>query len=168
MKRQTLALATALGLLGAPDTSAQTLADMAGSWRGTGWARETPQGPQEPIRCRMTNTYSEPDRSLRVQGRCAVPGRQLQMQGVLTAQRGSEKITGTWSNPDGPGTVPVSGVQRGGAAAFALRAKDPATGREIAQSVEWRLEGARLRVRATDISAAGGGGAQMSDISFSQ
>jgi hypothetical protein len=140
---------------------ADPMAEMQGAWNGSGWARETPDGPQETVRCRLKNTYDAD--VLTIKGRCAVPGRKLTLSGEIKSDAGSEEITGHWFNPDGLGSVRIKGVQRGDILAFTFRAKDPETGRDIAQDVEWRVSSDGLRLRATDRSNPD---AMMSDISF--
>ncbi|MEM7438543.1 MAG: hypothetical protein AAF393_03020 [Pseudomonadota bacterium] len=163
MKLANAALTITL-MIAAPAT-AQPLADMGGTWRGSGWARQTPDGPQETIRCRITNTYDTATLTLSVKGQCAVPGRKLTLSGTLVGQDGSEKITGRWSNPDGLGRTKVSGVQRDGLVAFTFRAKDPATGDDLAQNIVWRLFGDTLRLRATDRADPA---IKMSEIEFTR
>jgi hypothetical protein len=85
------------------------------------------------------------------------------LSGEIKSDAGSEEITGHWFNPDGLGSVRIKGVQRGDILAFTFRAKDPETGRDIAQDVEWRVSSDGLRLRATDRSNPD---AMMSDISF--
>ena len=139
------------------------LADMDGSWRGSGWARETPQGPQETVRCQIANGYDTSTLTLTITGQCVVPGRRLTIAGTLTGSEGAERITGRWSNPDGIGSVRIGGIQRDGIVAFTFSATDPATGGELAQNVEWRVSDGTLRLRSTDRSDPS---IMMSDISF--
>lgn len=141
------------------------LADMDGSWRGSGWARETLQGPQETVRCQIANSYDTSTLTLTLTGQCVVPGRRLTIAGTLTGSEGMERITGRWSNPDGIGSVRIVGIQRDGIVAFNFSATDPATGGELAQNVEWRVSDGTLRLRSTDRSNPD---IIMSDISFSQ
>ena len=156
-------LALILTLLAVPTAWAEPLAEMEGTWRGSGWARETPDGPQEAVRCQITNTYDLETRTLTVSGQCAVPGRRLTMAGRLTGRDGEERITGRWSNPDGAGATQIVGLQRGDIVAFNFSALDPATGRTHAQNVEWRLSGDALQLRSTDRATAS---VLMSDITF--
>lgn len=150
-----LSLATPLG--------AEPLAEMAGDWRGAGWAKQTPEGPQETVRCRITNIYAAG--TLTVAGQCAVPGRQLAMQGRLNGTAGAERITGRWSNPDGIGSAAIVGLQRDNIVAFNFAATDLATGRNLAQNVEWRIDGDTLRLRSTDRTDPS---IAMSDITFTR
>jgi len=92
-----MAMTAASAALSAP------LADMKGTWKGSGWARETPQGPQETVRCRITNSYDTSELTLTLSGQCVVPGRRLTIAGTLTGTEGTERITGRWANPDGIG-----------------------------------------------------------------
>ncbi|MGB5557107.1 MAG: hypothetical protein WBN04_03740 [Paracoccaceae bacterium] len=144
---------------------AEPLADMSGSWSGSGWARERPQGPQETIRCKIDNTFDEATSTLNISGRCAVPGRQLTMSGILSGSDGSDRITGRWSNPDGIGSARVIGFQRDGIVAFTFAANDLTTGQDLAQNVEWRTLENTLRLRSTDRSDPN---IMMSDITFSK
>ena len=146
-------------------TAADPLADMSGTWRGSGWARETPQGPQETVRCQIRNTYDATDTTLKLFGQCVVPGRRLTISGTLIGSDESERITGRWSNPDGIGSVRIVGIQRDGIVAFNFSATDPATGRDLAQNVEWRISESALRLRSTDRNNPD---KLMSDILFSQ
>lgn len=152
-----------IAMIAASTALAEPLADMAGAWRGSGWARETPQGPQETVRCQITNRYDTDTLTLTLSGRCVVPGRKLAMAGTLTGSDGADRITGRWSNPDGIGSVRIVGIQRGGIVAFNFSATDPATGRDLAQNVEWRISDGTLRLRSTDRSDPN---IMMSDISF--
>ena len=152
-----MALVTASAVLSEP------LADMDGTWRGSGWARETAQGPQETVRCQIANTYDRSTLTLTLAGRCVVPGRKLTVSGILTGTQDSERITGRWSNPDGSGSARIVGLQRDGIVAFNFNAVDPATGRNLAQNVEWRVSDRTLRLRSTDRSDPS---IMMSDITF--
>lgn len=151
-----------IALFAAP-AAADPLADMAGDWRGSGWARETISGPQEPVRCQITNRYE--DGTLAVSGRCAVPGRKIALSGKIIGTQGSERITGQWFNPDGIGSTPIVGIQRKGVIAFNFAATDPATGHPVAQNVEWRITPDALHLRATDRADPS---VQMSDVVFNK
>ncbi len=160
MRSFSLAVVTLL-LAGAAD--AEPLADMAGTWRGSGWAREAPGGPQETVRCQLRNVYDASSQTLKLRGQCVVPGRRIAISGALEGTAGSEKIAGRWSNPDGIGSVSVVGIQRNTIVACTFCATDPTTGRDLAQNVEWRVSNGELRLRSTD---RGNSGLIMSDISF--
>jgi hypothetical protein len=152
-------------LVAASAASSEPLADMHGTWKGSGWARDTQQGPQETVRCQITNNYDSSVFTLTLSGQCVVPGRRLTVSGTLTGSEGPERITGRWSNPDGIGSVRIVGVQRDGIVAFNFSATDPATGRDLSQNVEWRVSEGALRLRSSDRRNPD---IMMSDISFSQ
>ncbi len=152
-------------LLLATGAGAEPLADMAGTWRGAGWARETPTGPPETLRCQITNSYEAASLTLTLNGTCVVPGRKLNMAGKLTGQAGKERITGRWFNPDGLGSTRITGAQRDNVVVFAFTAKRPDTGRDLSQSVEWRLSDGQLHFRAVDRTTPG---VQMADIVFTK
>lgn len=152
-------------LVVASPAAADPLADMEGRWSGSGWARETPGGPQETVRCQITNIYDAATLTLTLSGQCVVPGRRLTISGTLTGTDGEERITGHWSNPDGIGRARVVGVQRDGIVAFNFNATDPGTGETLAQNVEWRILGDSLRLRSTDRDDPS---LEMSDIPFSR
>ncbi len=139
-----------IAMMAASTALSEPLADLHGTWRGSGWARETQQGPQETVRCQITNSYDTPALALTLSGQCVVPGRRLTISGTLVGSEGVERITGRWSNPDGIGSVRIVGVQRDGIVAFNFSATDPATGRDLAQNVEWRVLDETLRLRSTD------------------
>ncbi len=144
---------------------AEPLADMEGTWRGSGWARETLDGPQETVRCQIANSYDAVTLTLTLSGQCVVPGRRLTMSGTLTGSDAEERISGRWSNPDGVGSVRIVGIQRDDVVAFNFNATDPATGRDLAQNIEWRVTGDTLHLRSTDRDDPS---LMMSDISFSR
>ncbi|MEJ6399417.1 hypothetical protein [Yoonia sp. 208BN28-4] len=150
-------------ILAASAAFADPLAEMDGAWRGSGWARETLQGPQETIRCQIANSYDAAALTLTLTGQCVVPGRRLSLAGTLTGSEGQEQIFGRWSNPDGIGSSGIVGVQRNGIVAFNFDTVDPVTGRNIAQNVEWRVSENSLRLRSTDRSNPS---VMMSDITF--
>ena len=150
-------------MIAASAGAAEPLADMDGTWRGSGWARETQQGPQETVRCQISNSYDSAALTLTLSGRCVVPGWRLSIAGTLTGSEGAERITGRWSNPDGIGSARVVGIQRDGIVAFNFTAYDPGTGRDLAQNVEWRVHDGTLRLRSTDRNDPN---VMMSDISF--
>jgi len=152
-----------IAMIVASAASADPLADMDGTWRGSGWARETQQGPQETVRCQITNSYDSATLTLTLSGQCVVPGRRLTISGTLTGSEGAERVTGRWSNPDGIGSTRIVGIQRDGIVAFNFNATDPATGRNLAQNVEWRVSDDTLRLRSTDRSDPT---IMMSDITF--
>lgn len=130
--------------------TAEPLADMDGTWRGSGWARQTQQGPQGTVRCQIANDYVLAKLTLTLSGQCVVPGRRLTVSGTLTGSDGVDLITGSWANPDGIGSARIFGIQRDGIVAFSFNATDPATGRNLAQNVEWRVSAGSLRLRSTD------------------
>ncbi|MHA6324390.1 hypothetical protein [Roseivivax sp. CAU 1753] len=154
-----------IALLTAGAAVAEPLAEMDGAWRGSGWARQTPDGPQETVRCRIRNVYVAADDTLQLSGDCVVPGRRFAISGSLVGTGGSERITGRWSNPDGVGSVRISGVRRDGIVAFTFNATDPVTGRDVSQNVEWRISTGGLRLRSTD---RGNPDIMMSDIAFTE
>ncbi|MGB3553890.1 MAG: hypothetical protein WBA25_04535 [Jannaschia sp.] len=137
-------------VLAAAPAAADPLADMNGDWRGTGWAREVPGGTEEAVRCRLTNVYDGAAATLTVTGRCAAAGRKIDLSGTMTAEPGTDRLTGRWSNPDGPGSTGISGMVRNDIVAFTFRATDGATGRNLAQNVEWQVAPDKLRLRSTD------------------
>lgn len=149
--------------IAASAVTAEPLADMDGTWRGSGWARETQQGPQEAMRCQITNNYDRAALTLTLSGQCVVPGRRLTVSGSLSGSMGVEQITGRWSNPDGIGSTRIVGIQRDSIVAFNFNVTDPATGRNLAQNVEWRVSDGTLRLRSTDRSDPR---IMMSDITF--
>lgn len=153
-------LAAVLTAFGGPMV-AEPLSEMQGAWSGSGWARETTTGPKEAVRCRLKNTYEAG--ALTVSGRCVVPGRKIALAGEIREIGG--KISGHWFNPDGLGSVRISGVQQSDVIAFTFRAKDPETGADIAQNVEWRVMGDDLWLRATDRANPS---IMMSDITFTR
>lgn len=144
---------------------ADPLSDMQGAWSGSGWARETPSGPKEALRCRLTNTYDARALALSVSGRCVAAGRKIALAGEIKGRAGSKQITGHWFNPDGLGSVRLSGVQRGDVIAFTFNAKKPETGRDLAQNVEWRVQETLLHLRSSDRSNPE---VMMSEITFSR
>lgn len=150
-------------MIAASAALSEPLADMDGTWRGSGWAREIQQGPQETVRCQITNRYNTSALTLTLSGQCVVPGRKLTIAGKLTGSEDVGRITGRWSNPDGIGSVSIVGIQRDGIVAFNFSATDPATGRDLAQNVEWRVSDETLRLRSTDRSDPS---IMMSDITF--
>ena len=152
-------------LLTAGSGIADPLADMSGTWRGSGWAKEGPKGPEETVRCQIRNEFDEASKTLTISGQCVVPGRRLTISGTLVGSDGSERITGRWSNPDGIGSVRIVGIQRDDIVAYNFHAIDPTTGRDLAQNVEWRVSVDALWLRSTDRSNPD---IMMSDISFSQ
>lgn len=152
-----------LAVIAASTALSEPLADMDGTWRGSGWARETQQGPQETVRCQINNSYDTLALTLTLSGQCVVPGRRLTISGTLIGSEGVERISGRWSNPDGIGSVRIRGIQRDGIVAFNFSATDPATGRDLAQNVEWRISDEALRLRSTDRSDPS---IMMSDITF--
>lgn len=158
-------IAILTALTAASTALSEPLADMDGTWRGSGWARETQQGPQETVRCQITNSYDSSALTLTLSGQCVVPGRRLTISGTLTGSEGSERITGRWSNPNGIGSVRIVGIQRDGIVAFNFSAPDPTVGREFAQNVEWRVFDGALRLRSSDRRNPK---IMMSDISFIQ
>ncbi len=164
MRMTSPCLALALALAGTT-ASAQPLAEMAGTWRGSGWARQSPQGPQETMRCKIKNAYDAGQHTLKITGTCVVPGRRLDVSGVLTGSDKGDRITGRWSNPDGMGSVPVVGLQRDAVVAFNFSAFDPATGKSTAQNVEWRILKEGLRLRSSDRKEPD---IMMSDITFNR
>ena len=148
-------LSLALVLLCTP-ALADPLPQMAGSWSGSGTARQASDAPPEAVRCRLDNDWQAKFSRLRVRGRCAVPGRKFEIDGALIDKNGA--ISGFWRNPDGPGQVRVSGQTRDDAVYFSFSATDPDTGRDVSQLVTWHLDGSGLtfeaRHRATDTPMA--------------
>lgn len=143
-----LRLSVLLACLTAP-ASADLLPDMAGTWSGGGWARQTADGPQEAVRCRLENAWEEARSRPRMRGTCAVPGRRFAIDGAL-AMDADDAVRGFWSNPDGPGRTGNAGRIQGEAAYFTFSAKRPGTGEQIAQIITWRLDVGQLTLVSTD------------------
>lgn len=143
--------------------AAEPLADMQGTWRGSGFARETSDGPKEAVRCRIRNVFS--DGKLVVSGQCVVPGRKIALAGEMKGKSGSDAVTGFWFNPDGLGSTRISGVQRDDLVAFTFSAKDPKTGVSVSQNVEWRVGPDSLRLRSSDRADPS---IMMSDVRFTR
>lgn len=157
MKAPSLCLAL---LLAAP-AAADPLPDMAGAWTGSGWVRQAPGAAQESVRCRLNNVHDAGRARLRVRGACAVPGRRLDVDGALIVEGGS--VSGFWSNPAGAGQAGITGRIDGDAVRFAVRARDPATGRDVSQIVTLRSgDGLSMRSEHRD------DGSPMSSIAFSR
>lgn len=149
----------------APVAQAGALADMAGRWHGSGWVKQTSQGPQETIRCKIENTFDAARIKLTLSGTCVVPGRKITLSGTLNGTPNSTRITGRWSNPDGLGSVRIVGVEQADLVAFTFSTRDPVTEREIAQNVEWRVTGGALHLRSVDRKDTG---VLLSDITFNK
>ena len=143
--------------------AADPLPGMAGSWTGSGWARQVPGGPQEALRCRIENAYEAERTRLRITGKCAVPGRQFAIDGALKSDPDGS-VGGFWSNPDGPGQTAIAGQVRDDAVYFTFRATDPKSGRDVSQTVTWRLEGDSLSFRSVDRTDD----SPMSEIAFTR
>lgn len=156
-------IAFLIAAMAASSAQSEPLADMDGTWKGSGWARETQQGPQETVRCKLTNRYDTASLTLTLSGQCVVPGRRLTISGKLVGSEGKERITGRWFNPDGVGSVRIDGIQRESIVAFNYSATNPKTGRDVAQNVEWRILNGTLRLRSTDRNDPS---IMMSDITF--
>ncbi len=156
-------LALLVAIVCASSASADTLSDMSGAWRGSGWAKETPTGPKEAVRCKIANSYDAATLTLTLKGQCVVPGRRLTVAGKVIGQDDSPQITGRWSNPDGLGSTRISGIQKDGIVAFNFRALNPGTGKVYSQNVEWRVSASELRLRSSDRDSPE---VVMSDISF--
>lgn len=145
--------------------AAEPIADLSGVWRGSGWAKETPKGPRETVRCRIENVYDNVTRRLKLSALCVVPGRKLKLSGSLQGKKGSEQISGRWSNPNGIGSVRVVGTQRGNIVSFTFKTTRAVNGRRHAQNVEWRISKDSLRLRSVERSDPNN---SMSEISFSR
>ena len=99
------------------------------------------------MRCQIDNTWQADRTRLKIAGRCAVPGRSFDIEGSLVLGNDG-KISGYWSNPDGPGQTAVSGKAQGDAVYFTFHAKSLATGQDISQIVTLSLNGDQLRLSA--------------------
>lgn len=136
---------------------------MSGAWTGSGWARQTPGGPQETVRCRLDNTHDAGRSRLWVAGVCAVPGRRFEIGGAMTVGEGG-RVSGSWANPDGPGQTAISGQIQDDAVYFTFRARPPGTSEDVSQIVTWRLAGDGLTLRSLDRAS----GLEMAQIEFSR
>ncbi len=163
MKLRFVAILAAAVTAAALPALADPLPDMAGVWTGSGWARQTPGGAKEAVRCRLTNTYNAAARRLEIDGQCAVPGKRLTIGGALI-EGDAGRVRGFWSNPDGPGRTQISGQTQGDAVYFTFRAKEPGTGRDVSQIVTWRAAGGALSFGAVTRADR----ADMSKIEFSR
>lgn len=140
------------------------LQDMAGTWRGTGWAKRTADSAQEPVKCRLKNTYDASARRITVAGKCVVPGRKIDMAGHIEAKK-SGTATGRWFNPDGLGSTKLTGTYTNGRILFSFRVKDPKDDTIVSQSIEWTTTSDSLRMRSADTSAPD---VPMADIRFTR
>lgn len=114
------------------------LEDLAGQWVGAGWARRTPNHPQERVRCRIENRYDAAERALSVDGLCAVAGRQLPMVGFLRPTETPGALEGRWENAVGPGAQDVEGRIDGPAILVDLEVSAVGSGDDVSQTLDWR------------------------------
>jgi hypothetical protein len=140
---------------------ADPLPEMAGEWSGSGTAREAPGGVEEAVRCRLSNEWQEDRRRLRVRGHCAVPGRTFEIDGALK-EEGSDRLSGFWRNPDGPGQTSISGRVAGDTVQFAFSAKHPRTGRDVSQIITMQMSAGVLRFSSSSRAEK----SAMTDIEF--
>lgn len=161
MRGLILALALALPTI----ASADPFAGLAGDWSGSGTVRETPQGPLEQVRCRISNNHDASRGHLTMKGLCVLAGKRLTVAGTLNKAADGRAVTGVWTNPDGPGDVPVSGHAGEDFIAFTYRADDPVSGRALDQNVELRVLDDGFRLRSVDRADRS---ISMSDITFAR
>ena len=124
--------------LGAEGNADARLEDLAGQWIGSGWARRTPNHPQERVRCRIENRYDPAERALSVDGLCAVAGRQLPMVGFLRPAETPGALEGRWENAVGPGAQDVEGRIDGPAILVDLEVSAVGSGDDVSQTLDWR------------------------------
>lgn len=109
MKRPIFMIALACITFPGMTFAGDSLQSFKGTWKGEGWARQSPGAPRENVRCRLKASYIPPSNRLVIKGKCAVPGRSFNMKGTVSEKQGG-KISGRWSNPFGPGSKAIAGT----------------------------------------------------------
>jgi len=132
-----LFVVAALSLAAGGATAETALSQMEGAWAGSGWAKRTPNHPQEKIRCRMTNTYDQAREAISVDGLCAVSGRQITMAGALQQVADDGRLEGQWDNSIGGGQSSVEGQIADGMVYVEVEAAAIGSGDDVSQTLRW-------------------------------
>ena len=155
----------ALAIVVAPSpVMADILNDIAGDWRGSGWARQMPSDPKEPVRCRLYATYFGNDGRLTLDGLCSLAGQKFPIKGdVIRAPFGA--IAATLQNPAGVGMIDASGTADEDRLSLRFDAAAPGAERPVPQEMTWvskdgnlsfeiaRLDGERAEVIAVEFQS---------------
>lgn len=136
-------LAFFLSLFFITPTAASSLFEQSvGAWKGQGWVKKKSTGKREFTRCRVTQTHHAKKAELKMQGRCATPGKTFRLVGNWVQENNSLK--GRWKNPFGTGAVPVTGKINGQKLEVQFTAKDPETKKPTQYFHIWHISNARL------------------------
>lgn len=115
------------------------LAQMAGQWKGSGWASRATGAARESVRCRLKAKYSAKTRKLSLSGKCASTNGTFTLLGHIADYSNSNKLTGRWVNPRGIGSMNIAGSRKGNRLTFLFDAKDKQTNRKTAYRTIWDL-----------------------------
>lgn len=120
--------------------AADFLSGAAGAWTGSGTARASPDAAEEPLRCRIENTYDERTGRLSIEGRCAAPGRIIKIQGHIQAPQTDHIYSARWVNPQGVGSITMRGRADKDAIRFDYVTKDADSGERTKGIMVWHFK----------------------------
>jgi hypothetical protein len=100
----------------------ETLAAVAGEWRGNGTDRNSAREAPQPVTCRASNTAAE--KTIRIKMSCEGPSGREDVTANLTVERSAVSGSMTRKTPDLPFAVSgsISGTTKGSATTFDVNA----------------------------------------------
>lgn len=128
------------------------LSQFAGKWSGTGWGKRDSSAAREAVRCRMTARYRKATRKLVFSGKCAATSRTFTLLGHVAHYPGTNKITGRWVNPDGVGSINISGKRQVNQLSFEFQAKDRNSGEKQTFRNHWNLSSSTFSIRTDQMT----------------
>ncbi|MBV7266291.1 hypothetical protein [Erythrobacter ani] len=139
------------------------LSEIAGQWRGDGWAVREEGGTKEGVRCRLKTRYKSGSRKLTISGKCAATSGTYTLLGHIADYPDTNRVTGRWVNPRGVGVVNIAGKRTGNRLTFFYEGKDKETKEKVRYKTVWDLSGDGF-----SLSTGVGGGAndELGKITF--
>jgi hypothetical protein len=155
----------ALIALAAPQVQAAGFTFMEGTWRGAGWTKPAAGSAREAVRCRINASVSENALRVDISGQCASPGKRVNVNGYVRREPDG-RYTGRWSNPNGLGTIGLSGNGDESRISLSFMSEDADTGEEIAGTMIWEFSESRFAISGTVREIVSGKSWQASSITF--
>lgn len=128
------------------------LSNYAGKWEGLGWVKRHASAERESVRCRLTARYGKNSRKLSMNGKCAAAARTFTLLGHIAGNPETNEMTGRWVNPDGVGSLNISGKRRVNSATFEFKAKDRKSGERQSFRTSWGFGKVGFSIRSQQLT----------------
>lgn len=144
------------------------LEQLTGTWVGKGWARQEPNTAKEAIRCRLTNKTEARSGTLFANGKCAAAGKSFKINGQIQPLSGGKRYQGRWTNPDGIGSIPVSGRRQENKLTLSFTANLPDDKGQVTGQIIWIVDENIVKLSSTGAFAKTGQSGELGQILFTR